>query len=72
MPRPSASNLNPGELQDERGVANKRASQFYAMPNHGPGGPQAAGIRYKENAEMEDLRSIPHNKASGGFGGNKR
>ena len=61
MPRPSASNLGPMDLKDEKGVAEKRASQFMAMPNHGPNGPSGAGMRFKENEGMEDLRMQPSN-----------
>ena len=61
MPRPSASNLGPMEMKDEKGIEQKRASQFIAMPNHGPNGPSGAGMRFKENEGMEDLRMQPPN-----------
>ena len=60
MPRPSASNLGPMDM-NEKGVAQKRASQFMAMPNHGPNGPSGAGMRFRENEGMEDLRMQPSN-----------
>ena len=52
IPRPTASYTN--DVLDEKGVKFKRASQFYPTANHGAGGPQAAGIRYKENANVDD------------------